>query len=65
MRIRSYSISKLCESADTGLLDLQGFILSLHASIVSVHFEPLKLLNFDFIADPDPDLDPHPLPTDT
>jgi hypothetical protein len=45
-----------------GLQTLQGSILSLHAFIVSVHFEPLKLLNFDFIADPDPDLDPHPLP---
>ncbi len=24
-----------------------------------IHCEPLKLLNFDFIADPDRDLDPH------
>jgi hypothetical protein len=36
-------------------------IFSLQACIVSVHghpqlyFEPLKLLNFDFNADPDPD----------
>jgi hypothetical protein len=52
-----------CESTITGLWTLQGSILSLHASIVSVngppylHFEPLKLLNFDFNAD----LDPHQL----
>jgi hypothetical protein len=38
---------------------LKGYILSEHAYIVSVHgpprihFEPLKLLNFDFIADSD------------
>jgi hypothetical protein len=37
-----------------------GSILSLYASFVSVsnspwlHFEPLKLLNFDFYADPNP-----------
>jgi len=39
---------------------LQGFILSIRASIVSVHgppwlfLMPLKLLNYDFNADPDP-----------
>jgi hypothetical protein len=40
----------------------RGSILSLHPAIVSVHgpprlhFEPLKLLNFDLNADPDLDL---------
>ncbi len=47
------------EFATTGPLTLQGSILSLQASIVSVHslprlyFEPLKLMNFDFNADLD------------
>ncbi len=51
---------------------LQGSIVSLHASIVSVHgcprlhFQLLKLLNLDFIADPDPAFhsyeDPDPAP---
>ena len=42
---------------------LHGSILSLQASIVSVHgppwlfFEPLELLNFDFNVDPNPDPD--------
>jgi hypothetical protein len=41
-------------------IDHLGLHLSLHASIVSVHdprclrFEPLKLLKFDWNADPDP-----------
>ncbi len=45
----------------SGQQTLQGSILSLQASIVIVHgppwlhFEPLKLLNVDFNADPDPD----------
>jgi hypothetical protein len=44
----------------TGFKTPYGSILSLHASIVSVHgplwlhFEPVKLQNFDFNADPDP-----------
>ncbi len=46
----------------TGLQNLQGSILSLQPSIVRaisppcpwLHFEPLKLLNFDFNADLDP-----------
>ncbi len=46
--------------ATTGLKTPQGSISSLSASIVSVHgplwlhFEPLKLQNFDFNADPEP-----------
>ncbi len=46
------------------LKTLQGFTLSLQASIVSVHgpkwivLKSLKLLNIDFNADPDPDPDP-------
>jgi hypothetical protein len=50
-----------CESATTVLYkSYRPSILSLHASIASVHgppwlrFEPLSLLNFDFNADPDP-----------
>jgi hypothetical protein len=60
MRIRIRLIKKLWEFATTGPLILRGSILSLQASIVSVHgtpwfyFQPLKLLNFDFNADPDP-----------
>jgi hypothetical protein len=56
----SFSSSKWRESATTGLKTLHGSILSLYASVVSVHgplwlhFEPLKLQNFDFSADPDP-----------
>ncbi len=44
----------------TGLLTLQGSILSLYASIVSIHgplwlyCQLLKILNFEFNADPDP-----------
>ncbi len=44
----------------TGIQTFQGSILRLHASIVSfhspqrIHFDPLKFLNFDFNADPDP-----------
>jgi hypothetical protein len=44
------------------LWTLRGSILSLLASVVSLHgflglyFEPLKLLNYDFNEDPDPDL---------
>jgi hypothetical protein len=55
------SIRILCESATNGQQTFQGHIVSFHASIVSVHnpswphVEPLKLLNFDFNADPDPD----------
>ncbi len=47
-------------AVNTGLQTLQGIILSLHASIVSVHdpprlhFTPLNLLNSDFYADPNP-----------
>jgi hypothetical protein len=44
-----------------GLQTIHGFILSLHASILSVygrspllHFEPPRLQNFDFDVDPDP-----------
>ncbi len=43
----------------TGLLTLQGSILSLHASNVSIHgppwlhWEPLKILNFEFNSVPD------------
>ncbi len=70
------------ESATTGLQTIQSFILSLQASSVSIHvpprlcFEPIKLLNFYFHADPnlafhsnaDPDpasknkVDPDPQP---
>jgi hypothetical protein len=52
--------SKQCESVSTGLYTLQGSILSLHASLMSVHgpprrhFELLKLLNLFFNANPDP-----------
>jgi hypothetical protein len=61
MRIRTgyCSSSKWCKSGTTGVQTLQGSILNLHASIVSVHcppllhVEPLKLLNFDFNADSD------------
>ncbi len=51
-----------CEFATTGLQTLHGSILSLQASTVIVqspprlHFEPLKLLNSDIIADADPAL---------
>jgi hypothetical protein len=31
------------------------FILSLHCELPGHHFEPLKLPNFDFNTDPDPD----------
>ncbi len=47
----------------TDLQTLRDSILSLHASIVTVHgptwlhFEPIKLLNFDFNAQPDTDQD--------
>jgi hypothetical protein len=50
------SSSKLYDSATTGLQTLHGSILSLCASIVSIHgplwlhFEPLQLLSFDFNA---------------
>ncbi len=62
MRIRygSSSLSKWCDSVNTGLQTLQGFILSLQASTASVHgnpqlyFENLKVLNLDLNADPDP-----------
>jgi hypothetical protein len=46
--------------AVTGLMTLQGSIMSLHASIESdyspllLHFEPLKLLNLNFNAVRDP-----------
>ncbi len=49
-----------CESAVNGLKTLWGSILSLQASVVSVHGPPRlylnsqKLLNFDFNVDPDP-----------
>jgi hypothetical protein len=51
---------KALKTCDHWLQNLQGFVLSLHTSIVSVHgplrfhSELLKLLNFDFNADPDP-----------
>ncbi len=51
-----------CESATTSLQTLHGSILTLNASIVCahnppwLHFEPVKLLNFD--ADSNPDRDP-------
>ncbi len=57
---------KVMKSATTGLQTLQGSSLSLQASIVSVDFEPLKPLNFDCNADPDPAFlsngDPDPVP---
>jgi hypothetical protein len=59
MRIHILLLNKVMRICATGLQTIQGFILSLHASIVSVHgpprldYEPIKLLNFDFNADPD------------
>jgi hypothetical protein len=58
MRIRTMLPIKVMRSATFGLQILQGFILSLHAFILSIqcpprlHFEPLKLRNFDFNVDP-------------
>ncbi len=58
---RSCSSSKWCKSATLGLQrTFTWHHFSLHASALSVlgpprlHFEPLKLLNLDFNADPDP-----------
>ncbi len=59
---------KWWESANTGLQTLQGSILNLQASIVSVHGSRAykELLNLDFDADPDPAFhlnpDPDPVP---
>jgi hypothetical protein len=59
IRIRIQLHFKVMGICDHWSIDLQGSILSPQASIVSVHgptwlcFEPLKLLNFEFIADPD------------
>ncbi len=56
----SCSSSKLCEFVTSGLQTFQNPISSLHTSFMSVdsppwlHFEPLKLLNFELSADPDP-----------
>jgi hypothetical protein len=73
MRIR-IRILLLIVVMGIGLQTLNGSILSLHASIVSVHgppwlhFEPIKLLNFYFNAELDPVLtfhsnaDPDPQP---
>jgi hypothetical protein len=66
IRIQIFSSLELCESDTTGLQTLQGSISNLHAFTVSVHGppRPLKLLNFDFNADPDPTIysntDPDP-----
>jgi hypothetical protein len=52
-------VIKICDHWSTE--PPEGSVVTLHASIVSVHgpprlhFEPLKRLNFDFDADPDPD----------
>jgi hypothetical protein len=66
IRIKILLLVKVMKSATTGLQTLQGSSVSLQASIVSVDFEPLKPLNFDCNADPDPaflsngDPDPDP-----
>ncbi len=64
-------VMRICDHP--GLQNLQGSIFRLHASTVSVHGPPrlhfgnLKLLSFDFNADPDPniafhsDADPDPV----
>jgi hypothetical protein len=59
MRIRILLLIKVMQICNHWSLDPQGSILSIHASIVSVHgsprlhFEPLKLLNFDVNANPE------------
>ncbi len=61
MRIRILLLIKVFRICDHWWQTLKGSILSLNAFIVSVHgpswllFEPLKLLYFDFSADPDSD----------
>ncbi len=53
----SCSSSTSCESATTGLQTLQSSILSLNAFLLGFHgfyFKHLKLLNFYFYVDPDP-----------
>ncbi len=62
MRIRILLLIKVMRICDHWSTDRP--FLSLHASILSIHglswlhFEPLKLLNFDFNAGPDPDPQP-------
>ncbi len=61
IRLRLLLLINWCQSATTGLQTIHGSILILDVSNGSVngspwlHFEPLKLMRFDFNADPDPD----------
>jgi hypothetical protein len=50
------NLRPLClQTLQASIISLHGFILSVHGP-PRLHFEPRKLLNFDFDADPDPGL---------
>jgi hypothetical protein len=63
MRIRILFLIKVMGVCDHGLKTLQASIVSVHGP-QRLYFEPVKLLKFDFNADPEPvfqsNADPYP-----